>query len=128
MRAMFMKTNMQFRPRLGSPIKIAFAASKLITHVALALMPILCSIEPHLTELRSVMLPSASTLNLGMINNEIPRVPSGAPGNRANTMCTMFSDISCSPAEMKILVPVTLYVPSSFGSALHFNIPRSEPQ
>ena len=32
----------------------------------------------------------------------------GAPSMRASTRCTMFSARSCSPAEMKILVPVIL--------------------
>ena len=36
----------------------------------------------------------------------MPRVPAGASGRRASTRCTMFSVRSCSPAEMKILVPV----------------------
>jgi hypothetical protein len=36
----------------------------------------------------------------------MPRVPAGASGNRASTRWTMFSVRSCSPAEMKILVPV----------------------
>ena len=40
------------------------------------------------------------------MNSEMPRVPSGASGRRASTMWTMFSVRSCSPAEMKILVPV----------------------
>ena len=119
---------MQFRPRFGSPMRIALAASKFMTQVALPLMPILCSIEPHFTVLRSVIFPSASTLYFGTINSEIPFVPFGASGNRASTMCTMLSDISCSPAEMNIFVPVSLYVPSSAGSALHLSIPKSEPQ
>jgi hypothetical protein len=44
------------------------------------------------------------------------------------TRCTMFSARSCSPAEMKILVPVRLYEPSPFGTALVLRSPRSVPQ
>ncbi len=40
----------------------------------------------------------------------------------------MFCDMSCSPAEMKILLPVSLYEPSACGSALVRNRPRSVPQ
>ena len=36
----------------------------------------------------------------------MPLVPCGAPSMRASTRWTMFSARSCSPAEMKILVPV----------------------
>ena len=35
-------------------------------------------------------------------------MPAGASGRRASTRWTMFSARSCSPAEMKILVPVML--------------------
>jgi hypothetical protein len=45
-------------------------------------------------------------MNLGTINNEIPLVPAGASGRRARTIWIMFSVKSCSPAEMKIFVPV----------------------
>ncbi len=38
----------------------------------------------------------------------MPRVPGGPSGNRASTRWMMFSVRSCSPAEMKILVPVIL--------------------
>ena len=71
-------------------------------------MPILCSIAPAATLLRSPGLPSASSLNFGTMNIEMPRLPSGASGRRASTRCTMFSVRSCSPALMKILVPVIL--------------------
>jgi len=69
-------------------------------------MPILCSIEPQATPLRAPMLPSRATLNLGTRNIEMPREPAGASGSRASTRCTMFSVRSCSPALMKILVPL----------------------
>ena len=39
----------------------------------------------------------------------------------------MFSAMSCSPAEMKILLPVSLYVPSACGSAFVRSRPRSVP-
>jgi hypothetical protein len=69
-------------------------------------MPIFFSIDAQCTALRSPRLPSSLTLYFGTTNREMPLVPSGASGRRAITMCTMFSDMSCSPAEMNILVPV----------------------
>ena len=71
-------------------------------------MPILCSIEPHITPLRAPTEPSAFTKNFGTINSVMPLVPSGAPSMRASTRWITFSAMSCSPAEMKILVPVIL--------------------
>ena len=44
--------------------------------------------------------------NLGTTNRLMPRVPGGASGSFARTRWTMFSVRSCSPALMKILVPV----------------------
>ncbi|MOA23818.1 hypothetical protein D3C78_1444630 [compost metagenome] len=76
-------------------------------------MPILCSMEPQDTALRSPTVPSAVGRNFGTMNSEMPLVPAGASGRRARTMWTMLSAMSCSPAEMKILVPVTLYEPSA---------------
>ena len=78
--------------------------------------------------LRSPMLPSAFTLNFGTTNRLMPLLPLGASGRRASTRCTMFSVKSCSPALMKILLPVILYVPSPTGSALVRSSPRSVPQ
>ena len=52
------------------------------------------------------------------MNRLMPLVPAGASGSRASTKCTMFSLRSCSPAEMKIFVPVMRYVPSPFGLGL----------
>ncbi|MNO07024.1 hypothetical protein D3C81_2290600 [compost metagenome] len=69
-------------------------------------MPILCSMEPQLTPLRSPRLPSALTWIFGTANSEMPLTPAGAPSIRANTRWTMFSVMSCSPAEMKILLPL----------------------
>ena len=71
-------------------------------------MPILCSIEPHITPLRAPSEPSALTMNFGTTNSEMPLMPAGAPSMRASTRWMMFSARSCSPAEMKILVPVIL--------------------
>ncbi|MNH07701.1 hypothetical protein D3C79_670980 [compost metagenome] len=71
-------------------------------------MPILCSMEPQLTPLRSPTPPSALGRNFGTMNSEMPLVPAGASGRRARTIWTMLSAMSCSPAEMKILVPDTL--------------------
>ncbi|MNJ57889.1 hypothetical protein D3C77_535000 [compost metagenome] len=83
------------------------AASKFITQVAEALMPIFFSSAPQVTPLRAPRLPSALTRNLGTMNRLMPRVPWGASGRRASTMWMMFSVRSCSPLEMKILVPVS---------------------
>ena len=69
-------------------------------------MPILCSIEPQRSVLRSPMLPSFATLNFGVTNSEMPLAPAGASGSLASTRWTMLPDMSCSPAVMKILVPV----------------------
>ena len=57
----------------------------------------------------------------------MPLVPAGASGSRARTACTMFEVKSCSPHEMKILVPEIEYEPSSRGSARVVSWPRSEP-
>src|SRR5690554_2726501 len=118
---------MHIRPRFSGPIKKPLAPSKFITQVDEPLMPILSSIEPQLTPLRSAKVPSATMLYLGTINNEIPLVPSGALGRRANTICTIWSVKSCSPDEIKIFVPVILNEPSALGSALVFTWPRSVP-
>ena len=56
-----------------------------MTHVADALIPILCSIEPGPAVLRSPNEPSALTRNLGTIKSEIPREPAGASGVFAKT-------------------------------------------
>ncbi len=99
-----------------------------MTQVADALMPILCSIEPQATPLR-VLAPVASSIRyFGTTNRLMPRTPGGASGSFASTRWMMFSVMSCSPAEMKILVPVMRYVPSAAGSALVRMRPRSVPQ
>ena len=46
-----------------------------------------------------------STRIFGTTKSEMPLVPGGAPSMRASTRWMMFSARSCSPAEMKILVP-----------------------
>ena len=61
-----------------------------------------------MSELRAPIEPSALTMNFGTMKSEMPFTPSGAPSMRASTRWMMFSDMSCSPAEMKILVPVIL--------------------
>jgi hypothetical protein len=58
--------------------------------------------------LRLPSVPSALTLNFGTTKSEMPFDPAGASGRRASTRWTMFSARSCSPAEMKILLPVSL--------------------
>ncbi len=77
--------NIAIRPRLGSPIMMPSEPSKFRTQVAEPLMPILCSIEPTLTLLKSPRLLSALTLTLGTKNSEIPREPAGASGSLAST-------------------------------------------
>ena len=69
-------------------------------------MPILCSIETQVTSLRAPSVPSSFTRNFGTTKHEMPLVPGGASGVRASTRWTMLSAMSCSPKEMKILVPV----------------------
>ena len=89
----------------GSPTSQPVAPSNSISQVALAWMPILFSSRVHLSALRSPGVPSARGMNLGTMNSEIPLVPAGASGSRASTRCTMLALMSCSPDEMKILVP-----------------------
>ena len=79
-----------------------------MTQVALPWMPILCSIAPQETALRAPGVPSASSMNFGTMNSEMPLVPSGAPSMRASTRWMMLSAMSCSPAEMKIFWPEIL--------------------
>ena len=76
---------MAARPSFSLPTKKPFAPSKFITQVAEALMPILCSIEPGATGLRSPNEPSSFTKNFGTMNKEIPREPAGASGVFAKT-------------------------------------------
>ncbi len=54
---------------------------------------------------------------MGTTNSEMPLVLSGAPGVLARTRWMMFSVRSCSPDEMKILVPVIDQLPSPSGLA-----------
>ena len=91
-------------------------------------MPIFSSIEPQETPLRLPSVPSGFGKNFGTTNSEMPLTPAGAPSIRASTRCTMFSARSCSPAEMKIFVPVMRYEPSGWATALLRNCPRSVPQ
>ena len=65
-------------------------------------------IEPQDTPLRAPSDPSALTRTFGTTNSETPLIPLGAPSIRASTRWMMLSARSCSPAEMKILVPVIL--------------------
>src|SRR3569832_674457 len=91
-------------------------------------MPIFSSSAPQKIGLRRPSEPSAFGKNFGTRKSEIPLVPFGASGRRAKTKCTIFSAMSCSPAEIKIFPPVSLYEPSSCGSALERSMPRSVPQ
>ena len=78
-------TNMAARPSFSLPTRKPLAPSKFMTQVAEALMPILCSIEPGPTALRSPTEPSALTINFGTMKSEIPREPAGASGVLAKT-------------------------------------------
>jgi len=113
---------------LGSPTIVPTAPSSTIWQVALPWMPILCSRPAQKTGLREPSEPSAFTLNFGTTNSEMPLEPAGASGRRASTRCRMLETMSWSPAEMKILAPVILKVPSPCGSALERSRPRSVPQ
>ena len=70
-------------------------------------MPIFSSMEPQETPLAGPGLPSAVSVRFGTRKRLMPRTPGGASGSLASTRWTMFSVRSCSPAEMKILVPET---------------------
>jgi hypothetical protein len=106
-RASFIMVNMQARPWLASPSSQPLAPSKFITQVEAPLMPILCSMAPQLSALRAPGVPSGLAMNLGTRNRLMPFTPAGASGRRASTRWTMFSDRSCSPPLMKILLPLT---------------------
>ncbi len=106
-RASFIIVNIARMPRCGSPKSQPVACSKLMTQVADPESPILCSMPAHITPFLGPASPSALGRNFGTRNREIPLMPLGASGRRASTRWMMFSDRSCSPAEMKILVPVT---------------------
>jgi hypothetical protein len=73
-------------------------------------MPILCSIANR--RRRRCARPACrivlEQLNFGTMKSEMPFTPSGAPSMRASTKWTMLSDMSCSPAEMKIFWPEIL--------------------
>ncbi|MDT4883817.1 hypothetical protein FQZ97_1198970 [compost metagenome] len=69
--------------------------------------PILWNSPASSTSLRLPREPSSLTRNLGTMNSEMPFTPGGASGSLASTMCTMFSDNGWSPAEMKILLPLS---------------------
>mmetsp|Transcript_53858 Transcript_53858/g.117147 ORF Transcript_53858/g.117147 Transcript_53858/m.117147 type:complete len:225 (-) Transcript_53858:658-1332(-) len=104
-RAVFMKVNICLRPEFSLPISQPLEVSKVITHVALPLMPILFSRRVQTTFFLVSREPSSLTMYLGMRKREMPLMPSGAPSMRARTMWTMFSAISWSPALMKIFSP-----------------------
>jgi hypothetical protein len=72
--------------------------------VADALIPILCSMPLQVTPFGT---RAALLAQLRHHEQADPLVPGGASGSRASTRWTMFSVRSCSPAEMKILLPVS---------------------
>ena len=106
---MFIIVNMQRMPSFSSPMRYPMAPSdspKDMMAVGLALIPSLCSSETHLRSFRLPGLPSGLTRNFGTMKQDIPFVPGGESGVRANTMWMMLSAMSCSPQVMKILVPL----------------------
>ena len=104
---MFIIVNMASMPLWGLPTSQPVEPSKFSWHVAEALSPILCSIAATDTPFEGPGVPSSLGRYLGTRNRLMPFTPSGASGRRARTRCTMFSVRSCSPAEMKILLPLT---------------------
>ncbi len=122
-RARFIIVNICAMPALGSPTSSPTASSKWSTHVAEPRIPILCSIDPHVTPFR----PPPSGRSFGTTKSEIPAVPGGASGSRASTRCTICSVRSCSPPVMNTFVPVMRWVPSAAGSARVRRRPRSVP-
>ena len=106
-RAAFIMVNMARMPLFGSPTSQPVASSKFITQVGRGL-------DAHLVldgaaarrRCARPSVPSAFGRNFGTRNRLMPLMPGGASGRRASTRWTMFSVRSCSPAEMKILVPV----------------------
>ena len=103
MRASFIMWNMAARPRPSSPTRSPTAPSfspKLSRVLVVPRKPILWLRPARVTSLR---VPSGSSF--GTMNRLRPFTPSGAPATRASTRCTMFSDSSCSPAEIHILLP-----------------------
>ena len=128
MRAEFIITNIAFKPLLASPTSQPVAPSKSITQVALPWMPIFSSMREQASALRAPSVPSAAGMNLGTMNSEIPLVPCGASGKRASTRWQILAAMSCSPDEMKILVPEILKLPSACGAAFERSMPRSVPQ
>ena len=105
-RAAFIIVNIARMPLFGSPTRYPVEFSKSMTQVAEPLIPILCSSEVQTTPLGTSRPPSGRSL--GTRNMLIPLMPGGASGVRASTRWRMFSVRSWSPAEMKILLPVTL--------------------
>ena len=69
-----------------------------------------------------------SSKNFGTKKRLMPLIPEGESSIRARTRCTIFSERSCSPAVMKILVPVNRYVWFSDGTACVLIMPISVPQ
>ena len=56
-------------------------------------MPILCSIEPQTTPLRSPGVPSSSARNFGTRKSEMPLVPAGALDARQHQMEDVLGEI-----------------------------------
>ena len=127
--ALFIMINIYSIPLPSSPSMYPMAPSSspyAITAVGLALIPILCSIEMHFKSFLFVYWPSSSFKNLGIINVDMPFIPSGAPSVRAKTRWMMFSDISCSPYVIYIFWPLILQLFPSC-SALVLIVAKSVP-
>jgi len=86
-------------------MQVLSLAPKSSTQVGDPWMPIFSSIFGQWTLLYSPRDPSGFTRYLGTMNSDRPLTPFGAPSVRARTRWTMFSVRSCSPLEMKTLVP-----------------------
>src|SRR3546814_15016590 len=95
------------------PISIEF--SKLMTAVADALMPILCSSALQTTLLNSPSVPSALDRIFGTMNSEMPRVTDGATQCGDSTTCTIFTATECLPAALTLVF--TVYVQVSWTGA-----------
>src|SRR3546814_10702044 len=75
---------MFWMPVFGLPIIQPRAFSNDIVQVHEPLMPILCSIDTHLTGLRSPIEPSALTRYFGTTKVDSPLMPGGESGRRAS--------------------------------------------
>ena len=129
MRASFIMWNMMGSPAPSSPMIQARQrpfSPKLMVQVGDPFRPILCSMPAQATSFPSPGSPLAPGRSFGTRKRLMPLKPFGAPGVRASTRCTWFSHMSCSPAEMKLLVPER-YQASPSRLAMLLMSPSAEP-